>query len=378
MMMTLSEAQSTCGILSVNIDAIVENYRVLARHCFPAQCGAVLKANAYGLGAQEIAPALYAANCRIFFVAQLAEGLALRAILPVDASVVLLNGVTPDAMPFCYTQQITPLLNSFEQVIAWLSLLEACEQQRPVLIQLDSGMSRLGVMPDELAQLAEQFRQRRWPAPEYIISHLANADAPEHALNAKQYALLQQAKICFPDSGYSLANSCGIFLDTAWREDLCRPGVALFGVGQPWFSLALKPVFTLMLKILRVQEVPVGTPIGYGSTVTTTHVVRVATISAGYADGIPRNLRPPAGVSWRGVRLPVLGRVCMDSFMVDASAITPRPGDSVEFIGEYQSLEEIAAACDTIPYELMTRLGARFQRLMLPEAVSLPVQSRRA
>ncbi|NYN06525.1 alanine racemase 3, partial [Salmonella enterica subsp. enterica serovar Typhimurium] len=186
--------------------------------------------------------------------------------------------------------------NSVDQVMAWLALQEARSQRRPVLIQLDSGMSRLGVTPEQLARLAAIFRQRGWAAPDYIISHLANADRPDHALNVYQHTLLQQAKEAFPTSRYSLANSCGMFLHPAWREDLCRPGVALFGVAQPWFSTPLKPAFTLTLSILRVQDVPVGTPIGYGSTVTTTRPLRIATVSAGYADGIPRNLRPPAGV----------------------------------------------------------------------------------
>lgn len=365
-MMTLAEIQAACGVMCVNLVAIVDNYRTLARHAAPAQCGAVLKANAYGLGAEAIAPALYAANCRIFFVAQLSEGVALRKCLPADARVVVLNGVMPQAMRFCYTQQITPLLNSVDQVMAWLTLLETRQQRRAVMIQLDSGMSRLGVMAQQLTRLMAIFRERNWPAPDYIISHLANADRPDHALNVAQHALLQQVKAVFPTSRFSLANSCGMFLHPAWREDLCRPGIALFGVAQPWFSKPLKPVFTLTLTILRVQEVPTGTPVGYGSTVTATRPLRIATISAGYADGVPRNLRPPAGVCWRGVRLPVLGRVCMDSFMVDASAVTPTAGDVVEFIGTGQTLEEVAAACDTIPYEIMTRLGARFQRIMQP------------
>ncbi|EHO5629083.1 alanine racemase 3 [Salmonella enterica] len=365
-MMKLAEIQAASGVLCVDLAAVVDNYQTLARHVVPAQCGAVLKANGYGLGAEAIAPALYAANCRIFFVAQLSEGVALRKILSADAMVVLLNGVMPQAMPFCCAQQITPLLNSVDQVMTWLALQETRSQRRPVLIQLDSGMSRLGVTPEQLARLAAIFRQRGWAAPDYIISHLANADRPDHALNVYQHTLLQQAKEAFPTSRYSLANSCGMFLHPAWREDLCRPGVALFGVAQPWFSTPLKPAFTLTLSILRVQDVPVGTPIGYGSTVTTTRPLRIATVSAGYADGIPRNLRPPAGVCWRGVRLPVLGRVCMDSFMVDASAIMPTPGDVVEFIGVSQTLEEVAAACDTIPYEIMTRLGGRFRRIMQP------------
>lgn len=263
-MMKLAEIQAACGVLCVDLAAVVDNYQTLARHVAPAQCGAVLKANGYGLGAEAIAPALYAANCRIFFVAQLSEGVVLRNILSADAMVVLLNGVMPQAMPFCCAQQITPLLNSVDQVMAWLALQEARSQRRPVLIQLDSGMSRLGVTPEQLARLAAIFRQRGWAAPDYIISHLANADRPDHALNVYQHTLLQQAKEAFPTSRYSLANSCGMFLHPAWREDLCRPGVALFGVAQPWFSTPLKPAFTLTLTILRVQDAPVGTPIGYG------------------------------------------------------------------------------------------------------------------
>ncbi|MEA0983801.1 alanine racemase C-terminal domain-containing protein, partial [Salmonella enterica] len=135
-----------------------------------------------------------------------------------------------------------------------------------------------------------------------------------------------QPKEAFPTGGYSLAISCGMFLHPAWREDLCRPGVGLFGVAQPWFSTPLKPAFTLTLSILRVQDVPVGTPTGYGSTVTTTRPLRIATVSAGYADGIPSNLRPPAGVCVRGVRFPVLGRFGLVCFLVDASASMPTAG----------------------------------------------------
>ncbi|MBS2574644.1 alanine racemase 3, partial [Salmonella enterica subsp. enterica serovar 1,4,[5],12:i:-] len=123
----------------------------------------------------------------------------------------------PQAMPLCCAQQITPLLNSVDQVMAWLALQEARSQRRPVLIQLDSGMSRLGVTPEQLARLAAIFRQRGWAAPDYIISHLANADRPDHALNVYQHTLLQQAKEAFPTSRYSLANSCGMFLHPAWR-----------------------------------------------------------------------------------------------------------------------------------------------------------------
>lgn len=177
-MMKLAEIQAACGVLCVDLAAVVDNYQTLARHVAPAQCGAVLKANGYGLGAEAIAPALYAANCRIFFVAQLSEGVALRKILSADAMVVLLNGVMPQAMPLCCAQQITPLLNSVDQVMAWLALQEARSQRRPVLIQLDSGMSRLGVTPEQLARLAAIFRQRGWAAPDYIISHLAGRSLP--------------------------------------------------------------------------------------------------------------------------------------------------------------------------------------------------------
>lgn len=161
-MMKLAEIQAACGVLCVDLAAVVDNYQTLARHVAPAQCGAVLKANGYGLGAEAIAPACMRPIAGSFFVAQLSEGVALRKILSADAMVVLLNGVMPQAMPLCCAQQITPLLNSVDQVMAWLALQEARSQRRPVLIQLDSGMSRLGVTPEQLARLAAIFRQRGW------------------------------------------------------------------------------------------------------------------------------------------------------------------------------------------------------------------------
>lgn len=359
------------GDLLIDLSAIARNYRSIRERVAPADCGAVLKADAYGLGAAEIAEVLFEAGCRTFFVAQMNEALTLRRFLARDAEILVLNGVSPGAMPLAMAQSITPVLNTIEQALTWTRLLKGHGICRQVVLQVDTGMTRLGLMQHEVGKFADIAASEKLPRPDLMMSHLASADVPDDNYCEKQREILMYAARHFPGVQLSLANSAGCFLGPRFTFDICRPGAALFGLHVSARTPVLHPVVRLNLRIAQIREVPAGVAIGYGRAFTTNRVSRIATISAGYADGIPRNLTAPAGVWLGSSKMPIVGRVCMDSFMVDASEIEdPRLREDgwVEFIGAHQSLEDLGAASGTIGYEILTRLGNRYVRTAIDPA----------
>lgn len=357
------------GSLRIDLDAIMQNYRHIRQLVQPADCAAVLKANAYGLGVRFVAPALYAAGCRHFFVAQMNEALVLREYVALDANILVLNGISPSAMPMASAHSITPVLNSLVQAIAWTRQLQAQGIRRPVVLQVDTGMTRLGLMPDEIEAFAAIVATEQLQPPRLLMSHMASADVPDDAYCEQQRQSLLHAARHFPGIRLSLANSAGCFMGADYTFDLCRPGAALFGIQVSTRSPTMRAAVQLNLRIAQIREVPAGVTVGYGRSFTTDRPSRIATISAGYADGIPRNLSPAAGV-WSGAqKMPVVGRVCMDSFMVDATDIASNhlhEGQWVEFLGPHQTLEAVAAAAGTIGYEILTRLGQRYAQTITP------------
>jgi alanine racemase len=235
------------------------------------------------------------------------------------------------------------------------------------MLQFDSGMSRLGMAPEEARRLAAEPALLAGVKPLYAMSHLASADMPDDRQNQDQLASIQATRSMFPGLGLCFANSGGVFLGAAFRGDMVRPGIALYGgIPNSRAEGALSPVVRLEVPVIQTRTVPAGTRIGYGGTFVAPREMRLAAIEVGYADGIPRHLGG-AGAAWfEGVRLPMAGRVSMDSVVLDISALPPgtlRLGSLVELIGPHQSLDEIAAAADTIAYEILTRLGRRYHRI---------------
>jgi len=352
--------------LTIDLGAIVANWRALAARAEGAEAAAVVKANGYGCGVAPVGRALAEAGARTFFVAQPAEGARLRAALGPGPVIYVLAGcpLTGDGAGGCEPApsaspageaalfagaDLRPVLNAPEQVAAWMAGPDgACA------VQLDSGMNRLGLEPAELAGLG------RLPAgARLVMSHLACADEPGHPMNAVQVAAFREMTAGM-DIARSLSATGGTLLGAAYRFDMVRPGVGLFG-GLPFADA--RPVVRLDVPILQVRAVAPGESVGYGASWTARRPSRIATLSAGYADGLHRLLSNRARGHVEGVACRFAGRVSMDLIGLDVTdAPAARPGAMVEILGPCQGVDALAAACDTIGYEVLTTLGPRYAR----------------
>ncbi len=354
---------SSGGVLTVDLGAVARNYRRLAGRAGGAAVAGVVKADAYGLGMDRVAPTLFEAGCRSFFVAHLAEALALRPLLPEDTEIFVLNGLLPGDERLCAENGIRPVLNSLEHVAAWGALGVSTGRRLPAAIQVDSGMSRLGLSPDEVAALAADPRCLAAIETVLVMSHLACADEPDHPANEAQLAAFEALSARLPAARRSLANSAGLFLDARFRFDLARPGIALYG-GAPTGGRPnpMEPVVRLDARVIQLRDVPAGAGIGYGFTVVADRPMRLATLSVGYADGWLRAASNRGAAYLDGRRLPIVGRVSMDSIIVEAGEAPLAAGDRVELLGDHATLEAAAEAAGTIPYEILTALGSRYER----------------
>ncbi|MDH7798356.1 MULTISPECIES: alanine racemase [unclassified Beijerinckia] len=354
------------GVLTIDLGALQRNYRALADRSRPAATAAVVKADAYGLGVDQVGPALQAAGCRDFFVAQFGEAVHLRRLLANDARVYVLNGLQPGEEAAAADLAVIPVLNSLEQLSLWSALAKQRAVMLPALLQVDTGMSRLGLSRQEVDALAADRGLCDGVDLRFLMSHLACGDEHAHGQNAEQLAVLRQVAALFPDLPLCFANSGGIFLGTDFHGNLARPGIALYG-GTPSDApgAAMQPVVRLDVRVVQTRSVPAGARVGYGATYVASTEMRLATIAAGYADGLPRSLSSKGAAYYDGIRLPIVGRVSMDSLTLDIGALPPsalRLGSLVEIIGPHQSLEMIAADAGTISYEILTSLGRRYHR----------------
>lgn len=352
------------AILTIDLGAIRENYRRLKAQLGGVRCAGVVKADGYGLGAAPIARALAEEGCTIFFVALLAEGLALRKALGPQPVVHVLNGLPSGSEPEAVAAELVPVINSAGQLKAWGEACRQAGRKLPAAIQVDSGMSRLGMAPAEVEAIAADPHAFDGIAVTLVMSHLACADEPEHPANERQWLVFERLRKVLPEAPASLANSSGIFLGSAFHFDLARPGAALYGINPtPGEPNPMLPVVRLQAKVVQIRSLQTGAGVGYGHTFHATGPLSAATISLGYADGWHRRA---ASAAWfEGVRLPFLGRVSMDSIILDISALPEgklAEGDLVELLGPSQSVDDAAGHAGTIGYEILTSLGSRFHR----------------
>jgi alanine racemase len=358
------------AVLTVDLDAVRANYRLLRELAAPAACAGVMKADAYGLGMAAVAPALFAEGCRIFFTAHVDEGMRLRALLPLDATIYVLHGPPPGVTREFVDDDLIPVLNDPGQVADWRAAAHNVGRVLPAAIQFDTGMSRMGLAPQDLQMLLNDPALLDGIQPVLAMSHLACADEPTHPVNAMQRerfaAALAALRARFPGLAASLANSSAIFLGDAFHHQLVRPGAALYGINpQPGSPNPLRQAVSLAARIVQTRTVQAGDIVGYGARYTATGPTRIATISIGYADGWLRALSGRGFAFIDGQRVPFVGNVSMDSITLDVSGIPEAcvaPGQSVELLGAHQSVDEVAAQTGTIGYEVLTRLGSRFYR----------------
>ena len=355
------------AILTIDLGAIRENYRRLKARLNGVRCAGVLKADGYGLGAAQVASALVKEGCDIFFVALLGEGLALRKAIGAGPDIFVLNGLPPGSEAEAVASDLVPVLNSAPQIKAWRETARSARRSLPAAVQVDSGMARLGLPPAEVEAVAREAGAFDGIDIRFVMSHLARADEPRQAANEEQRREFDRLRQMLPAAPATLANSSGIFLGAAYHYDLARPGAALYGVNPtPHEVNPMAPVIRLQAKVAQTREVEKGAGIGYGHAHLAKGPLRLATISLGYGDGWHRRA---ASAAWfEGVRLPFIGRVSMDSIILDISALASgklSEGDLVELIGPLQSVDDAASHAGTIGYEILTSLGPRFHRRYL-------------
>jgi alanine racemase len=342
----------------IDLDALARNYRLLRDRAKPAECAAVVKADAYGLGVERVARRLLREGCRRFFVATLAEAQELRAFAP-DAEIGVFEGALADTADALAGIEARPVLNTLEQAERWRGRGRA-------MLHLDTGMNRLGLRAADVAALVRRSDVLASLTLDFVLTHLACADEPEHPLNAEQLARFEQMRALLPKVRTSIGNSAGTLLDAAHRGDLARPGIALYG-GNPFADRPnpLEGVVTLTAPILQLHDVAEPEPVGYGATYVASPPARIAVVGIGYADGYSRSLGNTGTAAVMGRRVPVVGRVSMDLISIDVGAL-PREavnvGDAVELIGPTVGVDEVAAAAGTISYEILTGLARRLAR----------------
>ncbi len=366
------------GRLTIDLGALAGNWRALARRAAPGRCAAVVKANAYGIGLAEAAPALWDAGARVFFVAHLSEATAARRLLP-EAQIYVLNGLEAGADPADYAHfRLAPVIGGEEELQRWTAFAARQGKTSPCALHLDTGMNRLGFESLPALRAAMETHGAASVA-DLLMSHFVSSELPGDPINLTQIERFNAARAAFPSLPASLANSSGMFLKPSPILDLARPGYALYGGNPtPGRPNPMRPVVTLTIAIQQTRRIEAGATCGYNGQWTAKRRTRLATLLAGYADGLPRgagatDAKPGAEVAVAGRRCPLVGRVSMDLMIADVTDLpeeAARPGDPVEFFGSSIDLDDFAARSGTIGYHVLTSLGPRYQRQVVAAPAS--------
>jgi alanine racemase len=362
----------TGGTLTVDLAAIEANWRALARRVVTVECAAVVKADAYGCGLEPVTTKLAKAGCKTFFVADLAEARRVRAVAP-DAVVYVLNGFAPESDAAFMELNARPVINSVTELAEWDAFVAGRNWRGGAALHVDTGMNRLGVTVPEAMALASRVHMGNHGIT-LLMSHLACAEIPDHALNERQIKMFRDLRMMYRGVAASLANSSGIFLGNSAHCDVARPGAALYGVNPtPKSPNPMRSVVELTGRVAQVRSVERGESVGYGATWSAKRATHIAIVTLGYADGILRSLgsadRARGGSALiAGKSCPFVGRVSMDSICVDVTDLpdgAARRGIVATLIGDKISVDEFAAAAGTIGYEILTGLGRRCHRVYL-------------
>jgi len=358
---------SSTGILTIDLTAIQSNWLYVSASLHEGtECAAAVKADAYGVGAVEVANALYSVGCRFFYVVTLHEAVELRAALPKDIILYVLGGVPSDMEDIFVDLNLIPVLYSRLAVTKWLAFCDLRGEAFPCALKINTGMTRLGLDALELDQFLSVTANNAYLNPVLAMSHLACADDPAHPLNNEQLERFNSAitkiKTLFPKIKTSLANSSGTFLGNAYHFDMVRIGAALYGI-NPQVSTPnpLAPVIHLKLPVLQIRTTEREESVGYGATASVAVATRLAVVSGGYADGIHRSLGLAPRGQVAGIDVATIGRISMDSCVFDISGIAGEP-EYIDVINAGLSLDNLMSRNKFLGYELLTSLGRRYQR----------------
>ncbi len=356
-------AERSQAVLTVDLGALADNWRALAKRVAPAECGAVVKADAYGIGIEAAVPALVAAGCKTFFVAHASEGVRTRAVAP-DATIYVLNGLPPAAVPVMIEYRLRPVLGSHEDAQIWAKAAD----RLPCALHVDTGMNRLGIAPADVAAIAQMPL-----AIDLMMTHFVSSEVAEDPANFIQITRFADVRALLPHARTSLANSSALFLPQKPYGDLVRPGYALYGGNPtPDAQNPMRAVVRLEAPILQLRTIEGGEKVGYNAQWTAKRRTRLATIGVGYADGLPR---AAMGIDDRiggeaivaGLRCPFAGRVSMDLTVIDVTDVPEDrlTGATAVLLGDGITVDDLGLRAATIGYEILTRLGARYHRVYL-------------
>jgi alanine racemase len=358
------------GVLTVDLDAIVANWRKLEKSAVPAECAGVVKADAYGCGAVQVSRALHAAGCKTFFVATLDEARILRETLP-SAVIYVLDGFFQNSGDAFAKIDARPVIGDLNELAEWDVFCRRSGWAGGAAIHIDTGMNRLGLTLVEAQGIIPRINAGDHGIT-LVMSHLACAEALNHPLNARQLATFREIASLFAGVPASLANSSGVFLGAQFQFDMVRPGAALYGVNPtPEADNPMQPVVELKARIVQIRNVDKGESVGYGGTWTARRPTRLAIVSAGYADGYFRAGSSNDGtrgaeVMVAGKRCPIAGRISMDLIAVDITDLeknAARRGHMATLIGDGITVDELAHHFGTIGYEVLTSLSRRYARI---------------
>src|SRR5437764_3309437 len=359
------------GVLTVDLDAIVANWRRLEKTGVPAECAGVVKANAYGCGAEQVARALSNAGCKTFFVATLDEARVVRAVVPPTAAIYVLDGFFQNSGEAYAQINCRPVIGDLYELAEWDVFCRRTGWNGGAAIHIDTGMNRLGLTLAEAPGIIPRITAGDHGIT-LVMSHLVSAEQLNSPINARQLTAFREIASVFSGVPASLSNSSGIFLGAQFQFDMVRPGAALYGVNPtPEADNPMQPVVELKARIVQFRNIERGETVGYGGTWTARRPTRLAIVSAGYADGYFRAASASDGtrgaeVIVAGKRCPVAGRISMDLTAVDVTDLPPnaaRRGHMVTLLGEGITVDELAHHFGTIGYEVLTSLGSRYARV---------------
>ena len=363
------------GRLTVDLGALKRNWQALDKVSRGALTGAVVKADAYGTGIAQASRAFYEAGARFFFAATPDEGIAVRAALPEDSHIFILDGLFPGSAPLYVGERLMPCIGSIPMLEEWLHACVASNQALPAALHFDTGINRLGFRLNETS-IVKRLVDAIGYAPQMIMSHLACADMPAHEKNRTQLALFTSVMAQFPGIPATLSNSAGLMSNRENHFQMVRPGIALYG-GRAVAGRRnpMAPVVTLEAPVLMTKDVKTGETVGYGALQTMSRDSRLAIVAIGYADGFFRSLSSSNNhrgthVVIHGQPCPVVGRVSMDMIGVDITDLPqpPMPGEMVEIIGKQVTVDDHADIANTIGYEVLTSLKGRYSRQYIESA----------
>ena len=358
------------GVLTVDLDAIVANWRKLEKTAVPAECAGVIKADAYGCGVAPVARALAGAGCKTLFVATPDEARSARAAVP-SAAIYVLNGFFQNCGDAYAKSDAKPVIGDLNELAEWDVFCRRSGWTGGAAIQIDTGMNRLGLTVAEAQGIIPRINAGDHGIT-LVMSHLACAESLNHPLNSKQLATFREIASLFSGVPASLSNSSGVFLGSQFQFELVRPGAALYGINPtPEADNPMQPVVELKARIVQIRNVERGESVGYGGTWTARRPTKLAVVSAGYADGYFRTAGGSDGtrsaeVIVAGKRCPIAGRISMDLMVIDVTDLpnnAARRGHMVTLIGEGITVDELAHHFGTIGYEVLTSLGPRYARV---------------